>query len=263
VRRLILLMAAMGAAVLLASGAAYALSVQCDGAGDQDPDPGQCRGTNQNDVIIGTAQRDIIFALAGFDQVSSLGGQDVLNGGSNADTLAGGNDNDTYNGAGGPDFLDEFQDTTVSGNDVMNGGGGTDFIQGNDGNDILRGQEGDDSQSGAFFTAMFGDPGDDELRGGPGDDAMEGEEGTDQHFGGDDNDFIDAVNDDEVGTHDLVDCGSGNDTAIVREPEDIVRGNCEDVTEVSTIAADTGAPDGEEQQQQAAEAFLQENGLQP
>jgi hypothetical protein len=34
VRRLILLMAAMGAAVLVASGVAYALSVQCDGVGD-------------------------------------------------------------------------------------------------------------------------------------------------------------------------------------------------------------------------------------
>lgn len=55
-RGLILLMAAMGAAVLLVSGVAYALAVQCDGAGDQDPDTGQCRGTNQNDVINGTAQ---------------------------------------------------------------------------------------------------------------------------------------------------------------------------------------------------------------
>jgi Ca2+-binding RTX toxin-like protein len=263
VRRLILLMAAMAAVLVVVSGVAYALSVQCDGTNDQDPDPGQCRGTNQNDVITGTAQRDIILALAGFDEVRGLGGRDELNGGSNADSLHGGNDNDTYNGNGGPDFLDEFQDTTDAGNDVMNGGGSTDFIQGNQGNDIIRGEEGDDSQSGAFFTSMFGDLGNDVLRGGPGDDGMEGEEGTDQHFGGDDNDFIDAVNDDEVGTQDLVDCGSGNDTAIVREPEDIVRGNCEEVTEVSTIAADTGAADGAEQQQQAAEAFLQEHGLQP
>lgn len=39
--RLILLMAAMGAAMLLVSGVAYALSVQCDGTGDQDPDSGE------------------------------------------------------------------------------------------------------------------------------------------------------------------------------------------------------------------------------
>src|SRR5215211_3302176 len=93
VRRLILLMAAMGAAVLLASGVAYALSVQCDGTGDQDPDPGQCRGTNQNDGITGTAQRDLIFALGGFDEVSAGGGQDELNGGDSADTLRGDADN--------------------------------------------------------------------------------------------------------------------------------------------------------------------------
>jgi hypothetical protein len=44
VRRLILLMAAMGAAMLLVvSGVAYALSVQCDGTGDQDPDLGNAR----------------------------------------------------------------------------------------------------------------------------------------------------------------------------------------------------------------------------
>jgi Ca2+-binding RTX toxin-like protein len=263
VRRLILLMAAMAAVLVVVSGVAYALSVQCDGTNDQDPDPGQCRGTNQNDVITGTAQRDIIFALAGFDQVSSLGGQDELNGGSNADTLAGGNDNDTYNGNGGPDFLDEFQDTTDSGNDLMNGGGSTDFIAGNQGNDILRGEEGDDSQSGAFFTSMFGDEGNDVLRGGPGDDGMEGQDGTDQHFGGADNDFIDAVSQDESGTQDLVDCGTGNDTARVREPEDIVRGNCEEVIEemAITTAPDSGTTDAEQQQQ--AEAFLQEHGLQP
>ena len=81
--------------------------MQCDGAGDQDPDPGQCRGTNQNDGITGTAQRDIIFALGGFDEVSAGGGQDELNGGDSADTLDGGTDNDTYNGGAGNDWLTE------------------------------------------------------------------------------------------------------------------------------------------------------------
>src|SRR5918994_4142583 len=72
VRRLILLMAAMGATVLVVSGVAYALSVQCDGTGDQDPDPGQCQGTDQNDVITGTEQSDIaIDALGGRDEVNA------------------------------------------------------------------------------------------------------------------------------------------------------------------------------------------------
>jgi hypothetical protein len=46
VRRLILLMVAMGAAMLVVSGAAYALSVQCDVANDKDPDLGECQGTD-------------------------------------------------------------------------------------------------------------------------------------------------------------------------------------------------------------------------
>ena len=67
-RRLILLMAAMGAAMLLVSGVAYALTVvQCDGTGDQDPATGQCQGTDQNDDITGTDQADLISALGGFD----------------------------------------------------------------------------------------------------------------------------------------------------------------------------------------------------
>ena len=66
-RRLILLMAAMGASVLLVSGVAYALTIQCGGAGDQDPDPGLCLGTQDDDEITGTNQPDVIRALSGFD----------------------------------------------------------------------------------------------------------------------------------------------------------------------------------------------------
>jgi hypothetical protein len=126
----------------------------------------------------------------------------------------------------------------------------------------LRGQEGDDNSIGAFFTSMFGDHGNDELRGNAGEDGLEGDQGTDQHFGGADNDYIDAVSQDEPGTQDLVDCGGGYDTAVVSEPEDIVSGNCEEVTDVNAVAADPATTTEQEQQQQA-EAFVQENGLQP
>ena len=80
-RRLLLMMAAMGAAVLLASGVAYALNVQCDGTDDQDPDPGQCQGTQEDDEISGTDQTDIIRALSGFDDVFAGAGEDELYGG--------------------------------------------------------------------------------------------------------------------------------------------------------------------------------------
>ena len=99
----------------------------------------------------------------------------------------------------------------------------------------------------SFFTSLYGNAGDDELYGGPGEDGMEGDQGTDEHYGGSGHDFIDAVVGDELGTQsDLVDCGVGLDTAVVREPEDIVRGNCEDVTQVTTIAADPGTASDEE-----------------
>ena len=68
-RRLILLMAAMGASVLLVSGVAYALTIQCGGAGDQDPDPGLCVGTPEDDEITGTNQPDVIRALQHFRHV--------------------------------------------------------------------------------------------------------------------------------------------------------------------------------------------------
>jgi len=107
---------------------------------------------------------------------------------------------------------------------------------------------------------MFGGEGDDDLFSGPGDDGMEGEAGTDEHYGGRDDDFIDAANDEGLGTDapDLVDCESGFDTAVVR-PNDDVRANCEGVTELTTLVAETGTADDEEQQRQK-ELFLQQRG---
>jgi hypothetical protein len=52
----------VAAGLLVMGGVAYALTIQCDGTGDQDPDPGQCAGTDEADEITGTAQRDLIFA---------------------------------------------------------------------------------------------------------------------------------------------------------------------------------------------------------
>ena len=245
-------MAVVGSVLLVTfAGVALADIITCDG--------GRCEGTNRNDEITGSDLRDRIFALGGFDEVFAGAGEDDLNGGSSADNLDGQADNDTYIGGGGNDFLTEVYYGSGTGDDEMNGGGGVDYMEGGLGNDILRGQEGDDNSIGALFPSMYGNGGDDELYGGPGEDGLEGDQGTDEHYGGRDNDFIDAVSGDELGTQDLVDCGGGFDTAVVREPEDIVRDNCEDVTEESTIAADTGTAD-EEQRQQAAEAFLAGRG---
>ena len=145
-----LMMAAMGAAVLLASGVAYALSVQCDGAGDQDPDPGQCRGNAENDVIVGTDLPDVIFALNGYDRVNSGPGRDELRGGNLGDYLAGEDGSDTYFGGSGADFFTEDRagccEPSFTGNDEMDGGDGPDYMEAGQGDDVLRGQAGDESE---------------------------------------------------------------------------------------------------------------------
>src|SRR5215204_4720526 len=112
VRRLILLMAAIGATVLVVSGVAYALSVQCDGTGDQDPDPFECAGTNLSDVITGTAQGDIILALGGPDVVTARGGDDGVDGGRGGDDISLGLGGDGGFGGGGPDDINGGAGTT-------------------------------------------------------------------------------------------------------------------------------------------------------
>jgi len=267
VRRLILLMAAMGASVLLVSGVAYALTIQCGGAGDQDPNPGLCLGTQDDDEITGTNQPDVIRALGGFDYVSAGARPDELRGGDLGDDLYGDQGNDTYFGGDGADYLSEygnFEDAR-SGADVMYGGDGPDSLQGNAGNDVLKGQAGDESEAGdPTDTVMFGDEGNDKLYGGTGDDAMEGEEDTDQHYGGPNNDFIDAAANESFATDapDTVDCGDGIDTALVL-PNDTVEGNCEQVFNVFpgndlVAAASKGEVDAD--QRRLEERFREKRG---
>jgi Ca2+-binding RTX toxin-like protein len=186
--------AGMAVVMLALAGVALAAVLTCTG--------GRCDGTNDPDQITGSALRDRIFALAGNDQVFAR-----------------------------------------AGHDEMNGGPGDDEMGGQEGNDILRGQEGNESAPGGTFPGappltelMSGDLGNDILYGGPGQDGMRGDEGTDELYGGRNKDFIDAVNNESPGTGDapdLVDCGNGFDTAWVY-PNDRVRANCEDVTDMST-----------------------------
>ena len=256
------MLAVVGSVLLVAfAGVALAAVITCTG--------GRCEGTRLPDEITGTDVRDRIFALAGGDFVEAFGGDDEINGENGPDHIHGGGDgNDTHNGGTGPDSLEEFG--SMTGRDVMNGGSDADFLEGGLQGDTLRGQAGDECLD-LFSVEMFGDEGNDDLFGNAGEDCMEGEEGTDEHFGGDNNDFIDAVNDDTdpatgepLGTEDLVDCGSGFDTAVVNSDEDIVRGNCEEVFDVATTTR-VAPPDGttDEEQQLQKEAFLQEHGLAP
>ena len=128
-RRLILLMAAMGAAMLLlVSGVAYALTIQCDDGGDQNPDPGECFGTEESDRITGNSYPEVILSFSGNDRISALGGDDSV-------ASARGRDRVFLHG----------------GNDTIDGGEGKDVIHG--------GPDNDGSAEGATFADLtFSDP---------------------------------------------------------------------------------------------------------
>jgi len=98
-----------------------------------------------------------------------------------------------------------------AGDDRANGGRGDDVINGGRGDDVLRGGAGDDR-----------------VNGGSGDDRLSDDRGSDRMSGGAGDDRINAR--DARGTHDqrdIVDCGAGDDTALV-DSDDIVR-HCEHV----------------------------------
>jgi Ca2+-binding RTX toxin-like protein len=267
---LLVALAAMLAASMALAGVAWADDVFCSSAAGE-----RCEGSELSDDILGTPDRDQIFALGGFDQVVALSGQDELHGNNGGDGLFGGNNRDAYFGGNGSDFLSENEgsEVTTSGPDEMNGGPGEDYMEGNNGADILRGQDGD--ECGGFFdegeadTQMFGDAGNDQLYGGAGEDCMEGEEGADEHHGGPDNDFIDAIDNDNdpetgapLGTEDVVDCGGGVDIAVVNSDEDDVLDNCENVIDVASATTRVAAPSGttDEEQRRQGKAFLQQHG---
>jgi hypothetical protein len=65
-RRATVLIAIMGAAMLLASGVALAENVTCD-------DTAPCHGTPEGDTITGTASGETIYAYGGADSVFPAG----------------------------------------------------------------------------------------------------------------------------------------------------------------------------------------------
>jgi Ca2+-binding RTX toxin-like protein len=113
-RRLVLLLAVMAAALVLASGVALAVNRV---------------GTNGHDVLRGTDGEDNLLGLGGQDDIFGKGGSDNLVGGPGKDNVfagderrPGGGDN---NLVGGP------------GNDFVFSGKGSDNIVGGEGNDLL------------------------------------------------------------------------------------------------------------------------------
>jgi len=92
-----------------------------------------------------------------------------------------------------------------------------DYLAGKGGNDKIYGLGGNDT--------ILGGGGDDWLYGGPGNDVITGGPGSDHIFGGAGSDTIYA----QDGERDVIDCGAGEDRAIV-DSFDVANKNCEIVT---------------------------------
>jgi Ca2+-binding RTX toxin-like protein len=102
-RRVLLIMATMGLAVLLLGGVALADTI--DGTSGPDDLVGTdnedvIHGSGGADYISGLAAADVLYAGAGNDTVVGRDGNDRIYGNSGSDTLFGNHGNDTINSAG-------------------------------------------------------------------------------------------------------------------------------------------------------------------
>jgi Ca2+-binding RTX toxin-like protein len=215
-----------------------------DGDDHLDAGAGQdvASGGGGNDVVLGGEGPDTLEGGAGLDVIRGGSGNDHLEGGSStlrgadgADTLEGGPGSDTLGGGPGRDRLDGG-----TGGDELNGGEGADLADYSrsdkpvqvtlDGkaNDGARGEKDNvapDVENVLGDTAkstLTGNAGPNSIDGGPGEDLLDGGPGSDALQGGDGADMIRSRD----GVPDRVDCGAGNDFAIV-DRQDIVSDDCE------------------------------------
>jgi Ca2+-binding RTX toxin-like protein len=156
--------------------------------------------------IVGSMHDDTITGTPGPDFILARAGNDTVNAGDGNDRVHGNRGDDTVNGEGG--------------NDRVWGGVGNDKVTGGDGNDVLRGR-----------------PGDDSLDGGAGNDRTWPGGGTDTQYGGEGDDVLHALaRDHKV---DTLDCGPGNDTAVLNADETSdTTVNCETIRKVTITNAE-------------------------
>ena len=136
--------------------------------------------------------------------------RNVLLAGRCTNFLEGGGRLDILTGSDGGDRINGRSDQ-----DVIFGLGGDDCLHGHSGADQIRGGDGDDK--------LNGGSGNDRLNAGAGDDHLIGGRGRDRYAAGPGDDVVESRN----GIREKIDCGSGQDRAIV-DRRDRVRG-CETV----------------------------------
>ena len=100
-RRSVLLLITMAAALLLASGVALAATVKGT-SGNDDP----LEGTEKTDNILPYNGDDVVNAYGGDDTVHHSFGNDTIYGGPGNDTLRGGRGGDKIYGGDGADLID-------------------------------------------------------------------------------------------------------------------------------------------------------------
>jgi Ca2+-binding RTX toxin-like protein len=199
-RRAVLLLVAMGAALVVVGGVAYALTfITCE--------PGStlenlCVGTDGPDNITGTSGDDVIHAKAGNDTVDALGGNDY--------SVRGGGERDTLHGRNGDDELsgDGANEPPRDRRDYIYGEGGQDTLDGEGGDNRYFGQDGADRIDAAFSTQDGPKAADGEIiRGGPGNDDISTKDGL----------------------RDIVYCGLGNEDIVRHDPVpvDVISDDCE------------------------------------
>jgi Ca2+-binding RTX toxin-like protein len=174
------------------------------------------------------------FGGEGNDTLQGGSGDDSLNGGPDDDTLIVGTGADDVHGGAGTDVARWFTSTPVQVtlDDQSNDGlGGAQNIR-SDVEGVAGGSGADDLSGDADPNLLFGLDGADSLTGGAGDDTLDGGNGADGLNGGPGRDTLrGGADDDTIGARDgfadRIDCGPGDDTAIVN-PADVVT-NCETV----------------------------------
>jgi Ca2+-binding RTX toxin-like protein len=99
-RKTVLVLAVMASALVVASGVAWAATIECPNRSGN-----LCVGTKNNDTMTGTASADDMKGRKGKDRMSALGGNDTISGGPGTDVVRGGLGNDTISGDNGRDRL--------------------------------------------------------------------------------------------------------------------------------------------------------------
>jgi hypothetical protein len=256
-RRAILLLMAMGAALVLSSGAALALNtIRC-----QQPETFWCEGTEEDDRMLGTdgggsmvarGGNDVLRGFGGDDYVDGEEGNDRLFGGSGVDSLIPGPGDDASHGGTGSDGYtfwpnawghDTITDTAISDDDPLTGNGVsfTSVTEGLTINLVSSEDRPEVTNASGAATLNWSDNVVDRTTGGEGDDTIYGNaaanhihamgdysgwpSGDDTIFagGGDDTIWVRDLDGNTEG--DRVDCGEGTDT-VHYERGDVVK-HCE------------------------------------